>query len=153
MSVTIYHCLHQLLPSPPCKVLRASCLSCSTHGHFWLEGLFFFFNLFIYFNWKLITLQYCSGFCHTMTWISPGCTCVPHDLSILLLSQQLHAGAENGIPLPRDSCSSSLASSHSFPSLLLCPTSLARRIASPTWEKPSFFLFLTKPFYLLHPHS
>ena len=24
----------------------------------------------IYFNWRLITLQYCSGFCHTLTWIS-----------------------------------------------------------------------------------
>ena len=32
----------------------------------------------IYFNWRLITLQYCSGFCHTLTWISHGCTCVPH---------------------------------------------------------------------------
>ena len=41
-----------------------------------------FFNLFfcklIYFNWRLITLQHCSGFCHTFTWISHGCTCVPH---------------------------------------------------------------------------
>ena len=27
-------------------------------------------------NW--ITLQYCSGFCLTLTWISHGCTCVPH---------------------------------------------------------------------------
>ena len=32
----------------------------------------------IYFNWRLITLQYCSGFCHTLTWISHGCMCVPH---------------------------------------------------------------------------
>ena len=40
--------------------------------------LCFFFNLFIYFNWRLITLQYCGGFCHTFTWISHGCTCVPH---------------------------------------------------------------------------
>ena len=32
----------------------------------------------IYFNWRLITLQYCSGFCHTLTWISHGCTCVSH---------------------------------------------------------------------------
>ena len=32
----------------------------------------------IYFNFRLITLQYCSGFCHTLTWISHGCTCVPH---------------------------------------------------------------------------
>ena len=29
------------------------------------------------FNWRLITLQYCSGLCHTLTWISHGCTCVP----------------------------------------------------------------------------
>ena len=35
-------------------------------------------NLFIYFNWRLITLQYCSGFCHTLTQISHRCTCVPH---------------------------------------------------------------------------
>jgi len=34
-------------------------------------------KLCIYFNWRLITLQYCSGFCHTLTWISQGCTCVP----------------------------------------------------------------------------
>ena len=30
---------------------------------------FFFFHLFIYISWRLITLQYCSGFCHTLTWI------------------------------------------------------------------------------------
>ena len=38
---------------------------------------FIFFNKFIYFNWRLITLQYWSGFRHTLTWISHGCTCVP----------------------------------------------------------------------------
>ena len=29
---------------------------------------FFFLNFlkFIYFSWRLITLQYCSGFCHTL---------------------------------------------------------------------------------------
>ena len=37
----------------------------------------FFLNLF---NWRLITLQYCSGFCHTLTWISHGC---PHVFPIL----------------------------------------------------------------------
>ena len=37
-----------------------------------------FFNLLFYFNWRLIILQYCGGFCHTFTWISHGCTCVPH---------------------------------------------------------------------------
>ena len=39
---------------------------------------FFFFFKFIYFSWRLITLQYCGGFCHTLIWISHGCTCVPH---------------------------------------------------------------------------
>ena len=36
------------------------------------------FNPSCFFNWRLITLQYCGGFCHTFTWISHGCTCVPH---------------------------------------------------------------------------
>ena len=35
-------------------------------------------SFFFFFNWRLITLQYCGGFCHTFTWISHGCTCVPH---------------------------------------------------------------------------
>ena len=29
-------------------------------------SLFFFFS-FIFISWRLITLQYCSGFCHTLT--------------------------------------------------------------------------------------
>ena len=29
-------------------------------------------------SWRPITLQYCSGFCHTLTWISHGVTCIPH---------------------------------------------------------------------------
>ena len=37
-----------------------------------------FFFPFIFIIWRLITLQYCSGFCHTLTWISHGFTCVPH---------------------------------------------------------------------------
>ena len=39
--------------------------------------LFFFKNLFIYLNWRLTTLPYCGGFCHTLTWISHGHTCAP----------------------------------------------------------------------------
>ena len=39
------------------------------------EGNFFSF---IFISWSLITLQYCSGFCHTLTWISHGFTCIPH---------------------------------------------------------------------------
>ena len=37
-----------------------------------------FFACFFFFNWRLITLQYCGGFCHTSTWISHRCMCVPH---------------------------------------------------------------------------
>ena len=41
--------------------------------------LWYFFNFyFIFISWRLITLQYCSGFCHTLTWISHGFTCIPH---------------------------------------------------------------------------
>ena len=36
------------------------------------------FFSFIFISWRLITLQYCTGFCHTLTWISHGFTCVPH---------------------------------------------------------------------------
>ena len=39
--------------------------------------LIYFFS-FIFISWRLITLQYCSGFCHTLTWISLGYTCIPN---------------------------------------------------------------------------
>ena len=38
---------------------------------------YYFFNF--YFNWRLITLQYCGCFCHTSTWINQGCACVSHS--------------------------------------------------------------------------
>ena len=38
-------------------------------------GVFFSF---IFIRSRLITLQYCSGFCHTLTWISHGFICTPH---------------------------------------------------------------------------
>ena len=40
------------------------------------SGRFFF--PFIFISWRLITLQYCSGFYHTLTWIGHGFACVPH---------------------------------------------------------------------------
>ena len=39
-----------------------------------------FFSIFLI-SWRLIILQYCSGFCHTLTWISLGYTCIPHPNS------------------------------------------------------------------------
>ena len=41
----------------------------------WFRFLFF---PFIFISWRLVTLQYCSDFCHTLTWISHGFICVPH---------------------------------------------------------------------------
>ena len=41
-------------------------------------SFFIFFSPFIFISWRLITLQYCSGFCHILIWISHGFTCVPH---------------------------------------------------------------------------
>ena len=43
-----------------------------------LSTLVRFFFSFIFISWRLITLQHCSGFCHTLTWISHGLTCIPH---------------------------------------------------------------------------
>ena len=40
--------------------------------------LFIYLFSFIFISWRLITLQYCSDFCHTLTWISHGFTCIPH---------------------------------------------------------------------------
>ena len=39
---------------------------------------YFLKHKFIYFNWRLITLQYWYWFCHTSTCIHHGCTRVPH---------------------------------------------------------------------------
>ena len=47
---------------------------------------FFFFFSFIFISWRLITLQYCSGFCHTLTRISHGFICVPHPIPLGLHS-------------------------------------------------------------------
>ena len=52
--------------------------SCTSHL---LQNLsfFFFFSFILFFiSWRLITLQYCSGFCHTLKLISHGFTCVPN---------------------------------------------------------------------------
>ena len=82
-------CTHCLPPSP----LAARSYFCLVHVwkswcNYWESSeptekivIFFFLFKFIYFNWRLITLQYDSGFCHTLTWISRGCTCVPHPES------------------------------------------------------------------------
>ena len=39
---------------------------------------FLFFSFFFFISWRLITSQHFSGFCHTLTWISHGFTCILH---------------------------------------------------------------------------
>ena len=43
-----------------------------------------FLIVFIYCHWRLITLQYCGVFCHTLTWISHGGTRFPNPPSTSL---------------------------------------------------------------------
>ena len=75
-------------------IVNSADMNTGMHVSFWIKE--FCFHLFwiyaqngidcwviiifklIYFNWRLINLQYCSGFCHTLAWISHGCKCVPH---------------------------------------------------------------------------
>ena len=66
---------------------------------------FHFIKLFFlnYFNWKIITLQYCNGFCHIATWIGSKFTCVP---------------PQSWNPFPYPSHPNKLASVHLF--VLLC---------------------------------
>ena len=59
-----------------------------------LPKLFYlFFPQIIFISWKLITLQYCSVFCHTLTWISHRFSCVPHpELPSLLTPHPIPLG-------------------------------------------------------------
>ena len=66
----------------------ASCKLC--HPEQWFYFFYFYFFMFIFLiSWRLITLQYCSGFCHTLTRISHGFTCIPHPDSPSHLSLHL----------------------------------------------------------------
>ena len=63
----------KLLP-PPCRApFSELSIAVASITHCRFSFSFFFFT-----SWRLITLQYCSGFCHTLTWISHGFTWIPH---------------------------------------------------------------------------
>ena len=57
------------------SLLFTAICKASSDSHF--AFLFFLFS-FIFISWRLITSQHFSGFCHTLTWISHGVTCIPH---------------------------------------------------------------------------
>ena len=94
----------------------------------------FFFNQFIYFNWRLITLQYCGGFCHTSTLISHGRTCVPPSWTLL--------------PPPSPLYPSRLSQSISFEPCFMHWSSILYMV---TYMSQCYSLILSHPFLL--PHS
>ena len=64
------------------------------------EHTLFLKNYFIYFNWRLITLQSCSGFCHTLVNIL-----LPYPHKVVILSSALwgNRGKEKVMIYKRDS--------------------------------------------------
>ena len=85
-------------PSSSSSYSPLSCLCLCTESWGLIHRFFFFIYLFfkykfIYFNWRLITLQYCIGFANTSTWIRHRCTHVPRpEPPSLLLPQTLPLG-------------------------------------------------------------
>ena len=59
-----------------CSMKASHQFSASSLVQFFLFSFLFF--SFIFISWRLITSQHCSGFCHTLTWISHGVTSIPH---------------------------------------------------------------------------
>ena len=60
------------------ELVWSSCSPRDSIFFFFHFQMFLFFNFYFFISWRLIILQYCSGFCHTLTWISRGFICVPH---------------------------------------------------------------------------
>ena len=73
----------------------------SIPGQFGNFHFLFFFLIFLFYliSWRLITLQYCSGFCHTLTWISLGYTCIPHpdppSQGTFIFNEASHSGSSS----------------------------------------------------------
>ena len=59
------------------RVLEWGAIAFSMHWRTWPHFEECFLNWLICFNWRIITLQYWDGFCHTATWIDHRYTCVP----------------------------------------------------------------------------
>ena len=60
------------------NIKHSSCMGNYDNLEWNVGEIFFLFFPFIFISWRLTTLQYCSGVCHTLTWISHGFTCIPH---------------------------------------------------------------------------
>ena len=71
------HWVVMLRASHICQTVEPYQLLLSYPQSSFIFFLIFFFS-FIFISWRLITSQHCSGFCHTLTWISHGVTSIPH---------------------------------------------------------------------------
>ena len=81
--ITLWHWLTCLSGSSLCKlVVKSEFLTTfDKKTSFYISILHKSLFFLIYFNWRLVTLQYYGGFCHTFTWISRGCplcVCLSH---------------------------------------------------------------------------
>ena len=61
--------------------IESDCFMCRYYFKF--RGHFLKIYLFLNFSWRIITLQYCDGFCHTSLWVSNRHTRVPSILKPL----------------------------------------------------------------------
>ena len=68
-----------------------------------MEDRFFFLNLLMNFNWRIVTSQYCGGFGHTSAWLSHRCTCVlrPEPISLTPYPSGLSQSTDFGCPASR----------------------------------------------------
>ena len=140
-----------LKPKKRKYVTDSTFLSSVCHEVMGLDAMISFIYLFN-FNWRLIILQYCGGFCHTFTWISHGCTCVPHPESLSYLTphpiSQGHPSAPALSTLPHASNLDWRSISHIHVSMLF--SQVIPPSPSSKESKSLFFFNLCVSFAFLH---
>ena len=73
--ICLHRSLHVGLSSHLCHYRALNRIPCAFLSYF-VSNL----NWFLYFNWRMITIQHCDAFCHTSTLVSHRYTCVQHIL-------------------------------------------------------------------------
>ena len=67
--ISFFYTKLRSFPNATCYLLKTELYPSYILAFFVICVLCAFFS-FTFISWRLITLQYCSGFCHTLTWIS-----------------------------------------------------------------------------------